>query len=117
MIQNIQSGKFSLSETQNQIKILDLENDSFAWIKAKNIGDILVTSNEKHPIQSVLTKGSYRLYKVKDEPKLTDLLHLELHAGEGKWQGYLLPTGLPTESKKRARIIPTKEIITKSLPH
>jgi hypothetical protein len=53
------------------------------------------------------------MYDVKDESTLTDLVHLELHAGIGIWQGYLLPTGLPAGSKIRNRIIPTKEIITK----
>ena len=55
------------------------------------------------------------LYKVKDEPNFVDLFHLELLVGEGVWQGYLLPTGLPTAEKKRNRIIPAKEVITKSL--
>ena len=64
---------------------------------------------------AVIASGKYRLYKVKDEPNFVDLFHLELLVGEGVWQGYLLPTGLPTAEKKRNRIIPAKEVITKSL--
>ena len=57
--------------------------------------------------------GKYRLYKVMDDPNLTDTWHLELAVGNGLWQGYLLPTGLPNNRKKRNRIIPTDELITK----
>jgi hypothetical protein len=35
--------------------------------------------------------------------------------GKGTWQGYLLPTGLPDDKKKRNRIIPTDEVITKTI--
>lgn len=31
------------------------------------------------------------------------------------WQGYLLPTGLLTDEKKRNRIIPTQELMTASI--
>jgi len=61
----------------------------------------------------MLSLGQFRLYDVKDEPKLTDLIHLELFVGGGLWQGYLLPTGLPTDKDKRNRIIPTDELITR----
>jgi hypothetical protein len=54
------------------------------------------------------------MYLVKDEPNLSDLTHLELLVGEGVWQGYLLPIGLPNGVKRR-KIIPTKEIITTSV--
>jgi hypothetical protein len=39
-------------------------------------------------------------------------MHLELSIGKGQWQGYLLLTGLPTNKKRRNRIIPTKEVIS-----
>lgn len=114
MIQLIQSGYYTLIETLRQTKILTLDKKkSFAWINAADIGEILVTSHKRHKTDSILALGAYRLYEVKDEPDLTDLQHLELYVGDNVWQGYLLTSGLPTEEKKKNRIIPTGEIITK----
>lgn len=116
MIKLIQQGAYTLSETAGHTKILRLDNKKmFAWIAAGEIGEILVASHKAHKADHILTTGKYRMYEVKDEPKFTDLIHLELLTGEGVWQGYLLPTGLPTDKKKRNRIIPTSEIITKSI--
>lgn len=113
MIRLIKEGKYSLIETKRQTKILSLDGrKKFAWVNAEDIGEILVTSHNAHTMDNILALGKYRLYDVKGEPELTDLQHLELFVGEGVWQGYLLPTGLPNEKKKRNRIIPTKEIVT-----
>lgn len=60
----------------------------------------------------IAIREDYRIYKVKNEPKLIDLLHLELSVGKNKWQGYLLLTGLPTKNKIRSRIVPSEEIIS-----
>lgn len=115
MIKLIQQGTYTLIETTGHTKILRLDNKKvFAWIVAREIGEILVASHKVHKTDHILTTGKYRIYEVKDEPKFTDLIHLELLTGEGVWQGYLLPTGLPNDKKKRNRIIPTGEIITKS---
>ncbi|CAN5130280.1 hypothetical protein BH09PAT1_BH09PAT1_4480 [soil metagenome] len=115
MIKRIKEGTYSLIETKMQTKILTLDNKNiFAWVNAVDIGELLVTSHKSHKTDNILALGNYRQYEVKDEPELTDLQHLELFVGDGKWQGYLLLTGLPTEEKKRNRIIPTDEIITKA---
>lgn len=114
MIQLIESGHYTLIETKGQTKILTLENKTFAWVSVEEIGEILVTSHMQHTTDHILVTSAYRMYDVKGEPNLTDLIHLELHVGQGIWQGYLLTTGLPTEEKKRSRIIPTKEVITKA---
>jgi hypothetical protein len=114
MIKLLQEGLYRLIETKGQTKILSLNGShTFAWVNAANIGEILVTSHKTHKTDNILALGEYRLYAVKKEPKLVDLLHLELSVGGGVWQGYLLPTGLPTDKDIRNRIIPTKEIITK----
>lgn len=113
VISIIQRGKYRLIETKTQTKILILDNkDSFAWINAGDIGEILITSHKTHQPGSVLSSGNYRLYQVQNERNITDELHLELYVGDSIWQGYLLPTGLPTDIKKRNRIIPTIELIT-----
>lgn len=118
MIKLTEQGTYRLIETARHIKILVLSEDEkrkvFVWINAAPIGEILVASHKPHKIDHILAIGKYRIYEVKDEPQLTDLIHLELFVGDGIWQGYLLPTGLPGNEKKRNRIIPTKEIITKS---
>lgn len=114
MIKLIQKGEYVLLETKTQTKVLILDGkDKYAWINAGEIGEILVASHRTHRTDSILAVGKYRIYEVKDEPKITDLLHLELMVGEGKWQGYLLLSGLPKGAKKRNRVIPTDEIITK----
>ena len=114
MIKLVQSGNYKLIETKGQTKILMVDDFTFAWVNAEEIGEILVVSHTSHVVDHFLSIGKYRLYKVKDEPNLTDTEHLELFIGDGMWQGYLLPTGLPTEKKKRNRIIPTRECITKT---
>jgi hypothetical protein len=115
MIKLIDQGSYHLMETHSHTKILILDKKkTFAWVNAEDIGEILVTSHKSHIVDHLLAAGKYRVYDVKDEKDFTDLKHLELFVGEGLWQGYLLPTGLPTDDKKRNRIIPTKEIITKS---
>lgn len=111
----MKTGTYSLIETKDQTKILVLDRKTtFAWVNVKEIGEILVTSHKTHKADTILAMGKYRLYDVENEPKLSDQLHLELSVGEGLWQGYLLPTGLPKGKKIRNRIIPTLEVITKS---
>lgn len=112
MIKCIKFGDYQLVKSKKGTKMLILDNYAYAWVNAKNIGELLIVSNKEHSIDSVLAVGKYRLYDVKDEPHLVDQLHLELLVGKGKWQGYLLLTGLPTDKDKRKRIIPTKECIT-----
>jgi hypothetical protein len=114
MIKLLHEGDYTLIETKGQTKILKLDTDVFAWAFVEHIGEILISTYKKHWIDHVLAIGPYRLYKVKDEPEFVDMLHLELFVGEGQWQGYLLPTGLPHPGKRRSSIIPTREIITKS---
>lgn len=113
MMQVLARGEYKLTETKHDTKILILDNkDTFAWITAVNIGEILVTSHKAHKKDNLLAVGNYRLYDVKDESKYTDQKHLELQVGCGYWQGYLLPHGLPTDEKRRNRIIPTTELLT-----
>lgn len=115
MIHLIREGKYQLLETKGQTKILVLDmKKSFAWVNVTDIGEILITTQKRHKTDTILSVGRYRLYDVKDEEHLTDLQHLELYAGDKIWQGYLLTNGLPTIKKKRNRIIPTQEIITKT---
>lgn len=113
MIKLLKSGVYKIVETKNGTILLLLDDRAcFAWIQVKEIGDILVHSKAVHRSTNDLSGGKYRLYDVKNETKLTDERHLELLVSKGKWQGYLLPTGLPTSKEKRKRVIATKEQIT-----
>lgn len=113
MIKLIKKGKYTLIETRNDVKVLTLDRKKYVWIFTKSIGEMLVATHRPHKTDQKLAKGEYRLYDVEDEPKLIDQLHLELSIGEDDWQGYLLPTGFPSNKKQRSRIIPTNEIISK----
>lgn len=114
MIQLAKRGEYTLLETKGRTRVLALDGkEYYAWIYAHGIGDILVRSRRKHVPTNVLAAGKYRVCVVKDELGITDLPHLELSLGNGKWQGYLLLTGLPTYKDKRNRIVPTDEIIIK----
>lgn len=113
MIKLLKAGNYQLIETKGQVKILSLDDQTFAWVNAAEIGELLVSSQNPHKTDHILALGKYRLYEVGDEAHFTDLEHLELFVGEGKWQGYLLTSGLPDQNNKRKRIIPTDEIITK----
>lgn len=113
MIQSLENGHYKLYETKNYTRILELGQQKYAWIDANEIGEILISAKDSTKADHFLAQGSFRLYKVRGEPDLTDLEHLELFVGDNLWQGYLLPTGLPSTIKKRKRIIATKEIISK----
>ena len=113
MIRLINKGKYTLFETFDKTKILSLDENMFAWINAGEIGDILVSTHRKFNPEKIISMGPYRLYDIKNEPTLTDLKHLELFVGDGSWQGYLLPKGLPN-GVRRHRIVATREIITKA---
>lgn len=112
MINIIRQGNYKLIETKNQIKILYLDDDIYAWPETTKYREMLVVSHRSHKTDALLGMGRYNLYEVEDEPTITDIMHLELEVDTGVWQGYLLLTGLPTEHKTRSRIIPTHEVIT-----
>jgi len=113
MIRLLKQGKSRLVVSRDGVKIIYLGPQGYLWTMAKGIGEILSFSKHPHKLSHVLSYGNYKLYSVKDEPKLVDLQHLELYVGKDKWQGYLLLTGLPTDKKIRSRIVPTSEVITK----
>lgn len=112
MIKTLRSGYYKLVETKRNTKILYLDDEAYAWIEPAYLGEILVSSSNLHKTDCVLSMGNFHLYQVDDEPAISDHVHLELETAPGAWQGYLLLTGLPDSRKKRARIIPTIEVIT-----
>lgn len=117
MISLINSGQYRMIETKADTKVLELNGSTFAWVTAKGIGEILVTTHKEHKTDAILSVGRFKLYEVKDEPGIADLTHLELEAGNDVWQSYLLLTGLPNDTRKRTRIIPSREYITGNKKH
>lgn len=112
MIKKIKNGNYQLLVTKDYKVMLYIDEQGYLWNYAKGIGEILTLSKHLHLRSHVLAQGKYRLYSVHDEPKLVDLQHLELSLGPGRWQGYLLLTGLPTFGKIRSRVVPTHEVIS-----
>lgn len=116
MIKLIKHGKYRLIEAKKQTKILMLDGGmNYVLGPIKNAVRILVASYKSHKTDIILSEGSYRLYRVRNESNFTDQVHLELLVGRNKWQGYLLPTNLPNKNKRKKRIIPTKEIISQTI--
>lgn len=112
MITRLRTGFYKLIETKNNIKILSLDNEIFAWIETIGFGEMLIITRREHKTDCKLSEGRFYLYDVKDVEGITDLMHLELEAGPNCWQGYLLPNGIPAGTKKKLKAIPTHELIT-----
>jgi hypothetical protein len=112
MISTIASGLYTLGQSHHGVKLLQLHGETFAWVTVPRIGGLLVHTTQPHVLHERLSRGRYRLYNVVDEPRFSDQLHLELEYGTNAWQGYVLPSGLPTRHVTRRRIVPTQELIT-----
>lgn len=115
MISVLKRGEYKILEAKNNIRILILDNnEAFEWNSQPKTGEISISSYKIHQDDNLLSVGNYRLYDIEDEENYTDQKHLELQVGCGYWQGYLLPSGLPTDGNKGNVIIPTKELLTKT---
>ncbi|MDP2671184.1 MAG: hypothetical protein Q8P13_01850 [bacterium] len=116
MIKLERSGNYKIIETSEETRVLALdESENYAWVYAGGeIGEILVATKKKFVGHYTLVRGKYRLYEVEGELGLSTGFHLELYVGEGSWQGYLLPTGLPKNKNIRNKILPSSQIITQT---
>ena len=113
MIKLIDKGRYALVETYSHTKILRLGKSKYAWIDTSK-GELLVKTKRAYRGSLTLSARQYRLYEVENERDLPNALHLELNTGNGKWQAYILPSGLPNESKPRAPMLPRARSITVS---
>lgn len=115
MVRIIGSGTYKLTETKDNQKILSLgKYNNFQWVSTGCEGQIKYVKLDPKQICCLLSTGNYRIYEVKNELGLSNSKHIELHVGRGKWQGYLLPKGLPAKLQRKRVIVQTNEIITKS---
>ena len=112
MITLTKEGAYSMVSTKDHRMLVSLDGEQYLRSYAPKIGEMLTFAKRTHTPAYTIAQGRYRLYQVKDEPDLVDLVHLELSLGRGRWQGYLLLTGLPTATKIRSRIVPTTEVIS-----
>ena len=112
MIKVLKSGKYQLVETSQQIKVLYLDETPYIWLYIPGIGHVIEMTHNPHRAEHILAQGSYRIYDVKGEERFSRHKHLELFIGDGAWQGYLILTDLPSETRKRVRIVATNEVVS-----
>lgn len=114
MVKLIESGKYELVETENNLNVLMLGNaKTFLWKNSGCSGNIEYIKFDPSQICCTLAVNNYRLYDVENDPTLTGGIHLELYAGNRKWQPYLLPKGFPTPKGKKTPISKIDDVITK----
>jgi len=112
MIKNVKRGDYKLLRIKGDQRILILDGKKYLWTYDKTYGDRLELAPKEYEEACVLSVGHYRIYSVKDDSTFTDQFHLELLIGRGKWQGYLLPDGLPSSRLEKDSLQATKETIT-----
>lgn len=113
MITVIRTGAYRLFETHEKKGLLVLDGKSiYSWDLKNTPEKLWISPRTSIKTHTTLSTGKYRLYDVKNESNLTENLHLELMIAQGKWQGYVLPTGFPREVNTKKQIIPTEERIT-----
>lgn len=113
VIKVIKRGIYELAETRQQIKVLCLDGASYFWLSVPGLGHVLEGAGKHPKAECLLARGCYRVYDVDNELGFSNQRHLELCAGDGRWQGYLLLAGLPSR-KQRAKMVPTREVISLS---
>ena len=112
MIKNLQSGAYKLVKNNIGNELLYLGNKPYIWRTTPTGTCSLEATHRLQTDECILSTGQYRLYSVSDDNIFSNLTHLELLVGSGKWQGYTLPQGLPTMGSGRASFRPTNETIT-----
>lgn len=112
MITVIDRGSYCLLENKKQGKMLIFDGKKSYSIKDYgSLKKIYFNPLRNVKNDCLLCMGNFRLYKVSNEEHLSSNFHLELNIGQGQWQGYLLPKGLP-KNRTINKIIPTQELIS-----
>ena len=109
MIKIVSKGDYILHEEDKNKKILQLDDIKPLLWEDENV---IHSANQNFVPKRILSSGKYRLYKVSNEPNLTDNYHLELYVGSKKWQGYLLPTNILKMRKQAIPITASNELIS-----
>lgn len=112
MITVVDRGSYCLLENKKQGKVLIFDDKkSYSLTEYGKLKKIPLYPHKNTKNNCLLCKGNFRLYKVSNEEHLSSNFHLELNIGQGQWQGYLLPKGLP-KNRTINSIIPTQELIS-----
>jgi len=115
MVKLLQAGRYKLEETAGDEKVLTLDdNKSFLWTEAKGSGNLKYVKLNSIETCCLHAMGNYRLYNVKNEQGLLNGQHINFHTTKSIWRGFLLPSGLPTQTDKTKKILRTTEVITKT---
>lgn len=111
MIRLIQWGNYRLAMIAEGNAFISIDDDAYSLYP-----DYKTLELSDADIDAALTlhHGDYRLYDVYDEPQLAETIHLELEDEDGYIKSYLLPRGLPENSKRRVRQLTTAQQITHS---
>lgn len=111
MIRLIQWGNYRLAMIAEGNAFISIDDDVYSLYP-----DYKTMESSEADMDAALTlhHGDYKLYDVYDEPQLTETIHLELEDEDGYIKSYLLPQGLPVNSKRRVRQLTTTQQITHS---
>ena len=115
MLRLTRKGTYNLTKYEGQTKILSLDKKKKFIIMDNDKIVYIPSSVIKNGSDGLLSSGAYRLYLVKNEATLSDALHLELLTSEGKCKSFLLPAGLPTGRRTTRIILPTTEVISRTI--
>ena len=103
-------GKYELFETTNGNPILNLDHNLFFAVVKAQRGEILVKTDADHQKRKSLHDGKYYLINFSDDPDFNDVPHLFMENND-HYKEWILPQGLPLNSKDQKKLIKTEEKI------
>ncbi|MEW6736318.1 MAG: DUF2795 domain-containing protein [Acidobacteriota bacterium] len=107
----LEQGHYELFLTNNNNKILVLDDKNwFAW-DASDAGGQIIFSDNNHRRARTLQSGQYYLVDINRENRFKDSRYLFIE-NDNQFQILLLPDGLPTETNTQTSIIKPNETIS-----
>lgn len=92
----------------------DGEKALYRFTLSQGHGLINFIAGNKFDFTKDAVSGRFRMYEIKNERSFKDGIYLELSGGVGKWNCYILPTGLPDQNILEKDILVAQECITKT---
>lgn len=114
MIRLIQWGRYRLAIIAEGNTIMSIDGRTYSLFSNSNTLELFdeLAASIRAEAAITLHHGDYRMYDVYDELDLAETIHLELEDEDGYVKSYLLPHGLPEESRRQVRQLPTTQQIT-----
>lgn len=115
----LEKPKLLTAKQEDNVLILDKEDESgvikttYRFNPHYKKGEMSFVSTSSIGIDGKILSGRFRMYETTDEAQFADGTHLELCEGEGKWNCYVLPTGLPNEKELQKEYFSTNKCVTK----